>query len=247
MNKNIERIYLNWFIQKNNWNDVSVIQGESPDFVLEFTKKKIGIEITNLYQKEEKKGSKIKENESIGSKWLVNISKYYYQISNIPILVKVMFSPDKMKKEYLVSPKKMAKILQKILSSKEMKMKDEFQEYEYVIKDKFFSTTFIIEKLPNSSEFIEYKRWILINNHCGWCMPINEKIIKSKINLKVNKLSCYKKKYKEVILLIVADCTYNSGMFYLKNFLDKFIVLNFGFSSIYLIFYPEKIIRIFQI
>lgn len=47
-----ERIYLEWFINKVGRNQCSVYEGEAPDFAIGFDDKKVGVEVTNLFVRE---------------------------------------------------------------------------------------------------------------------------------------------------------------------------------------------------
>ena len=90
MKKETERFFVEWFIDKIGWNSCDVFDDEAPDFKLQFPGKTIGLEVTNLYKDEKRKGSQIKRDESYRNKWLSEVSKKYYEISEFPLKVQVL-------------------------------------------------------------------------------------------------------------------------------------------------------------
>ena len=96
-----------------------------------------------------------------------------------------------------------------------------------------------LERLPE--KFERYSWWIFIDNHVGISRPVNRIAIQDIVKNKATKLQTYKERYSEVMLLIVSDRTYESGMFHLN---EEIVTPAYGFSAVYLVLYPENCIRI---
>lgn len=229
--KSTERFFVKWFIHKIGWDSCRVIDDEEPDFRLEFPDKIIGLEVTNLYKDEKRKGSHIKRDESFRNTWLKEASKKYYENSDLPIRLQVLIKSGELKCD------------PSLLADKLAQMKNtgvwERIEFEFELSGNcILKISFV--RLPD--EFAGYNRWTFIDNHVGFSRTIDEIQIRNKIKNKSIKLPKYKEKYDEVALLIVTDRTYESGMFHAVT--NGFVIPNSGFSSVYLALYPENYLKI---
>lgn len=226
-----ERIYLEWFLNKVRWDRCSVQEGEAPDFAIEFDNKKVGVEITNLYIREDYKGSLEKRQEELWSKFLKNLAQRYYQACSVPILLKVLFESKKLPTETdsLVSKLKVSETI------------DVWERHDFYVKKGSGSGLKVwIVRLPEA--FQHYSRWTCINSHVGFSHPIDLKVLHKRIEAKKTKLSQYKQKYEKTILLLVADRIVNSGRF---HFSEKGLRISEpGFDSVYLVLYPEELRKI---
>jgi hypothetical protein len=226
--KNLERIYVEWFIKEMKWNKVSIVDDEEPDFGIVLLDKKIGLEVTNLFKYVTQKGSLIKREESIKDKWLLEVANEYYKLSSIPIKVSIRFI-----RGGKCDPKLVAR---ELANRNNMGI---LEKSEFVLEiSKNCHLYIYVTILPGGIEELRnYKRWTVLNNYCGWSSELTEKSLVDVIKRKADKLERYRKKYENVSLLIVADRTKCSGMFHLTKHL---VLPNHGFSSIFLGLFPEE-------
>ena len=232
MNKKAtERFFVEWFIDKIGWDSCKVVDDEEPDFKVEFQDKIIGLEVTNLYKDESRKGSPFRRDESFRSKWLSEVSEKYYHKPNFPLRVQVLIKTGELKGD----PEALAcELAQR--SNINVWEREEF-EYASDIQCKL-KIRFV--RLPDKLK--RYNRWTFIDNYVGWSRPIDEAAVHAKVKDKAIKLPKYREKYSEIILLIVTDGTYESGMFH--PVADGMSSPHYGFSSVYLALYPEKYMKI---
>lgn len=229
--KKTERFFVEWFVEKIGWDSCEIFDDEEPDFKIKFPEKIVGLEVTNLYKDEKRKGSPIKRNESYRKNWLSKVAKKYYKISELPLRVQVLIRMG----ELDCDPEALSYELAQRNNIAVWKR----TEFEFKPTDKCNLKIFFV-RLP--AKFERFNRWTFIDNHIGYSRAIDETMIQEKIKGKATKLPEYKKRYKEVILLIVLDRTYESGMFH--AIADKIASEKCGFSSVYLSLYPESYIEI---
>lgn len=228
--KRIERFYAEWFLGQAQLPSCALVDCEEPpDFVLDFGSEKAGLEITQLFKEEGMKGSKSKQTESERQKWLSEIADKYYTFSNVPLSVKIIIKSDKLD----ISTDCVASELVRKNSSDIL----ELQQFEVC------HVKIHMRRLPQDSEkypeFINYRRWTMVNNHVGGVSRLKEEDVLQKINKKIRKLPKYKTKFNENILLIVIDSTVGSGMF--RDIPHSICVPENDFSSIYVALYPKGI------
>jgi hypothetical protein len=97
-----------------------------------------------------------------------------------------------------------------------------------------------ITHLPQ--ELSGYKRWQYLNSNIGWSREISAEDLEKKVLLKKNKVKNYVKGLDEIILIIVADSSRNSGMLHLNNYGIDFSCEEF--KQIFLVKYLLEIIKI---
>lgn len=231
MKKETERFFVKWFVERIGWDSCEIFDDEKPDFKIKFPEKIVGVEVTNLYKDERRKGSPIKRNESDRNSWLSKVSEKYYEISKLPLRVQILISMGELDGD----PEAL---------SYELAQRNKIEvwkraEFEFKLTDKCKLKIFFV-RLPAKLE--RYNRWTFIDNHVGFSRAIDKTIIQEKIKGKAAKLPEYKKRYEEVILLIVLDRICESGMFHANT--DKIAFDKDGFSSVYLALYPESYIKI---
>jgi len=225
--KQIEKFFVEWFIQKVGWDSCELFEGESPDFSIKLSDKIFGLEVTNLYKEEKAKGSLCKGTEEFKKKWHSKVSKKYYELSQIPLWVRVLtkvgeLGGDPSELSYELFKKRNIEIFKHI-------------EFSFNPTDKCKIKIFM-DRLP--PKFTKYNRWTFIDNHIGHSREIDEALIQKIIERKASKLKNYKNKYNDIILLIIVDRTFASGMFHCVT--DKIVLPKCGFSSIYLGLYPDS-------
>ena len=231
MNKNEESIYVNWFADQMGWKNYIITCGERPDFIINNSCKRIGLEVTNFYRDEGKKGSKLKAKESYSQDWLKKLSYEYYRKSNCPIQLSVLLISGTI--DNIDSTSLIGNILSHIPEN-EFEC-NEFEVYSNNIEVKYFVTL-----LPK--QFSNYKKRCFVNDHVGSLRDIKSDELKRKVDLKIEKSHNYTGDYDELNLLIVIDAITNSGKLKVSN--TEFNVSCNEFANIYLGFYPEKIVKI---
>lgn len=84
--KTTERIYLDRFVGVAGWSctPVDVTGGEGPDFVVRLGERLLGVEVTQLFLDGGRKGSKRRETESLGLRWLRDLATVYYKAGGAP-------------------------------------------------------------------------------------------------------------------------------------------------------------------
>ncbi len=240
--KEKERFYAQWFINNMSWDSCKLEPNEEPDFGIDMP---IGLEVVYLFKDEKRKGSAIKGDESRRQEWLSEeVSVKYHEMSACPIRVKVLINPRRLGGKLKGLTPDLAEKLASELAEKSDIEVWEGTEFEFKVTDKCVLKIFLT-RLPDECE--RYSTWTFVNNHVGWSRKIEEAEkakIQGKICEKAAKLSEYKKKYDEIILLIVSDRTHESGMFHVDD--CEMAVNNCGFLAVYLALFPEpgKIIRI---
>jgi hypothetical protein len=233
MNKKaIERFFVEWFIDKIGWDSCRVVDDEGPDFKIIFPDRIFGLEVTSLFRDENRKGSPIKRNESIRGKWLSEVSEKYYEKSQLPLSVKILIKSGKLE----CDPNALAHELAQ-RSNLEIYEKTEF-EFTAAANCKL---KMWIVRLPD--KFKRCNLWTFIDNHIGFSREIDEAVILNKVKKKAAKLPKYKERYSKIVLLIVLDRTYESGMFH--QITEELVLPDCGFSSVYLALYPENYIKIY--
>lgn len=229
--KATERLFVEWFIDKIRWDPCRVVDDEEPDFKIEFPDKIIGLEVTNLYKDENRKGSPVKRDESFRRKWLSEVSKKYHEKSQLPLRVKILIKSGELKGD----PEALAYELAQRSNIKVW----ESEVFEFTTEAKC-NLKIWLERLPD--KYKRHNQWTFIDNHVGFSRAIDEAVIQDKVKNKAAKLPKYKKKYSEIILLIVLDRIYESGRFH--PVADEVVLPDYGFSSVYLALYPENYIKI---
>ncbi len=230
MNKSEEKFYVEWFVNKIGWK-CNIVADEAPDFKIEFSDKTIGLEVTGLFKKEKKKGSPVKTTEALRSAWLSAVSKEYYQLSNKAIEVEISIQRGELDFDHSL-------MIDELITKSNIKVGESI-EYEFEPHEKCLLNVWI-DRLPD--KFSNYDKWSIIENHVGLSQPLYKEDLLKKIKGKAFKLEGYKQKYSEIILLIVANQTYESGMFH-PNY-HKLSIPNLGFSHVYLALYPTNYFEI---
>jgi hypothetical protein len=220
-----ERFFVEWSVRQLHW-DCEVVDDENPDFGIKFSDKIIGLEATNLYKDEGVGGSFSKQCESFRDGWLLEVSRKYYIQCNRPILVEVLIEKGELKGDA------------GLLASELIRRSDidvwKSQEFELELSATC-QLKIWLDRIPDS--FQEYNHWTFLDNHIGNSRPITNIVIQEKVRNKATQLPKYMQKYSEVVLLIVSDRTYQSGIFHPA---ERISTPSYGFTGVYLAFYPES-------
>lgn len=231
MKKSLERIYAEWFVSDVGWKECQIRDSEQPDFIIGLKDKKIGLEVTNLYKDEGRKGSPQKTQESLNIKWLQSLASEYYKQHSVPIRVQVLIS----KGQTLPAPSDLVEEIAKEIPNSDMAVAILEKNQSQNIKIKLY-----IRRLPVS--FKQYKRWTFVNNHVGWVGKVSKEAIQTKIDIKKHKSLKYQKDIDKLILLIIIDSSTESGMLSLPS--DNIDYSCKEFDEIFLVKHLIKIKKI---
>lgn len=187
--KDIERFYLEEFIRAFNWN-ASIISagndsGKEPDFFVDLAGEKVGVEITQLFKKKNRKGNPEKAVEKHNESFLSHLADTYYGQSSIPINISLL-SRNALQFDSIPGLAVKLAIESERLIDKQ-KMRIEFDN----------SAIAHIQRLPES--FRKYRRWTFVNDHVGFSKPINIAILNEAIVPKYQKIINYKAAVNKVL------------------------------------------------
>lgn len=201
-----------------------LIDIEEPlDFEVKVGNETFGLEVRQVFiDAESSSGSKSKQNESKNQKRASALAKMYKAKGGPPINVKFLGSLQSISDDELI-----AEIIANCPSSPNA---DKRLELNGLI---IFLTT-----LP-----LDYNNtvWSCIDDRVGWVGAATSNTLQDAVNKKQGKLPSYLQKYSNIVLLLVADRTLNSGKLSTSQAIT---VVNPGFSAIYFLSYPEDVIRV---
>lgn len=86
-----------------------------------------------------------------------------------------------------------------------------------------------------------YRHWLCVNDRVGWLRDATSIELQCAVDSKASNLQLYLQKFEEVVLLLVADRTFNSGLLQAHEDLS---VNSPGYSAIYFLSHPERIVRV---
>lgn len=197
-----------------------------PDLIVSGVNGKFGLEIRNLFKDEDRVGSELRELESIRSSNLKKLYEAYYEISNIPISLKVLGDIDK----------KEVSAIAKFLKEKAELLSDQ-NRLDFEVDE--FEAKFYISRIPLS--FGKYKRWQSVSDNVGWVSKLEIPLIKNAITVKESKIDKYRSNINDVRLLLVINRVKNSGR---AEIPDNILNIDTSFNEVYLMMYPERIVRV---
>jgi hypothetical protein len=224
--KRREMIYASQLAKQlgNDWSfEYPADELEWPDIVAREVGHYFGLEIREISKdKETKKGSKRRANESRNKKMIQEIADRYYQNSNIPMKVQFLGNID--------NGKEILEALMVFISCTE----DWSDQRIATISGSIIYAT----RLP--AEIGIYKRWEYVDDKVGWARKIDSNFLIPFVTEKEKRIMNYKKHLNDIRLLLVADPTYSSGQI---SFMGSNIDIKSEFSEIYLLVYPNEVHR----
>lgn len=227
--KERERHYLNGFLNTIKWKVTSIEDFESPDFIVTIDGKRIGIEVCQIFKENDTGGSQLKREEVSRSKYLGNLSTAYYAKGGKPVNLQILG-------DFLALDTNEIVDLIRNHTPDEISKKIDIEK-----STKHGSVYFYITRLPDY--FSNYSRWTCINNSIGWRHQLALAKLQKTVQLKANFLCKYKENAQaEIVLLLVADRTQNSGMVHYDE--TQGGLISRGFHQVYLYEYPEAVKRI---
>lgn len=208
MKKIWEKIYAEWFLKNIGLDYCEIIDSECPDFILDCDNKRIGLEVTNIYKDIGKHGSIQKMDEHKTNRWLNQLSRLYYKNNSQSIELQISNYRDNELPEQ-------ALLLEEIVKHLPNRQFDT-TKFEYKCKQSQNACLKLyITLLPE--ELSGYKRWTYLNNNRGFSREIGINELNRIINIKKSKAKNYAEELDEILLIIVADSSRNSGMLHLNN------------------------------
>jgi hypothetical protein len=231
-NKQIERMYLEWFLKTNNIESHNIKDKEPPDFHMTHHNKRIGVEVTNIYNEPcpGRKGSKSRRIECIHGQWLNRLSLDYYQKSETPVAVKVILPCSEELQTDISND-----VLSVLLESNKLR-EWEWEIYNLDIDNK--AIEICLQRLPNTNGLKGYSCWTCITDHSGWVAPVTMDHITYALQKKEDKFKTYMIECDEVWLLLVIDKSWKSGMLTFDS--HDFVFRDTVFDSVWLLEYPIK-------
>lgn len=227
--KGIERFHLDKFLLLKNIEIDTIIEGESPDFILKLKDQTISIEHTRFIQPKSKQIEEFKEK-------IVSLAKQEFKkLYQVELTVWVTFHnfDFKFQKGYLES---YAKEVFQIVEESYLTDTD-YDFHHYPENKKYSRLVSSVDILKN----LDQDHWQSFG--CFIVPPVDEKSFIQLIRQKEKILDNYKSNYSENWLLIVADLGHESSTFCYSNFITK--KLTSDFDRIYLFGYmPNSFLRL---
>lgn len=236
MNKDLERFYLDEFINKSGL-DIQIVdkKREKPDFEIIHDSKMKGIEVCRIFKNiRSAGGSSIAELESFCSEILILAKAIYFQHSTLPINVKALLSSTLPKGHK--GKQDVANQIVRMIKAANLPTKPLGQ---IRIPGNEFIRVLYVTTLPDGVT----PRWICVDNAVGWSRKLLLTELTGIVSEKERLLPIYRKDYDSVILLLVADRTKTSGMYNLTE-PTNVMPSTSGFERIFLYLYPEDIYRL---
>jgi hypothetical protein len=203
-----------WFI------DFPPDELEWPDLVVNEGEHRFGIEIREITKdKETRKGSVRRANESLNNKKVQKLAGRYYEKSNIPLKIGILGNIDN-------EDEILGTLLEFVSDS------DDWSNLRIETKN---GSIIYATRLP--AEIGIYKRWEYVDDRVGWVREIDSNYLIPFVTEKEKKTPKYKKHLSDIRLLLVADPTYSSGQI---SFIDSKIGIKSEFSEVYLLVYPNE-------
>lgn len=236
-----ERIYLESFLKAEGWWDrvEGVIERENPDFVVQFRgAEPLGVEVTHLFAdagKSGKGGSRLREEESFGARWLRDLAAQYYATDGVPLQVNVLLRYTHPNRTAELSDELSGEVLRVLREAGARLRAEESEEIELLGPRETPLAKVFAYRLRDSER--GYSRgWKVLNHRVGWVKTMSGNEVQKIVNEKANRLDDYHRAVPRIALLIVANKFLRSG---LLRF-DGAVIDGRGFESVYLLHYPER-------
>jgi hypothetical protein len=216
--KRHERFLLDRFLERQEITPTCIHPFESPDFLIELEGRKVGIELTELFKRSNRSEAhpQLKDKpllqavESITDLIVSKARKIYFDAGNPPVQSTILFS------DQLTADKKkadqIAELIAGLIQSMSLQDSEEvswgLSEDEYGHPLSELVDTIHTYRVPEC----RFAHWTV--GRPGLVAPLTPKHLQEVIGEKAKRLDAYKKHAKEIWLLIVADCTHPSQMFY---------------------------------
>lgn len=195
--KDLERWYLDRFLQSLQYNQIGMIEpSEGPDFLIATSNGKLGIELTRIYNRQISNGIIPREQEGLEDITIRLAEQKYKEKCNLPVYVHVFFNDSTKLTE------EKANFLSDMLAMIVGQSNPTLAEYS-VTDDNFELpdelNEIFIRRLPQSeSIFWESPK-------AGWFPQLSSRQIEEEIARKEKKLILYRKKCNTTWLLLIIE------------------------------------------
>jgi hypothetical protein len=196
---------------------------EPLDFQVQFGGRTFGLEIRQVFADQEQAfGSPSKRSESLNAKIVRRLADRYYLRGGMPIAAKFVGPVQAVNTDEIVAA-----------------MLGHSLAYPSRTVIEIGRLKVYMSAVP--SELRGYHHWLYIDDRVGWLRPATSQELQAAVDRKADNLVLYKQRYKDVVLLLVADKTFNSGR---MNVNEDLSVLNPGYTEIYFLSHPEAAVRV---
>ena len=197
-----------------------------PDLIVSSNGEKFGLEVRSIFKDEFESGSALRKKESFRNSCLKDLAEKYYEITDIPISLKINGD---IGKEHIGNISEFLKTNVAGLEEKE--------QLNVVYKES--GVKFYLQRLPN--DFGQYSWWLNVSDYVGWVSKFKNEILENAISSKEKKIEKYRKNISDIRLLLVLNVVKNSGRAEIDEFLNE---LKSEFREMYIMMYPEKIYKV---
>ncbi len=236
-----ERIYLDQFLKAQGWTltaaDVMAREPPAPDFLIRLPGARLlGVEVTEVaadHGRRNRGGSRMREDESHGTRWIRSLADAHYRGGGAPISLGVILNhthPTRPPKPTPELHARFAPILRDaaarlaVMASDRVEVRDDRET---------LLATLHIHRLPESEA--GYSRgWKLLNDRVGWVRNQTTEQVQARVDEKAVHLPEYRKAVADVALLLVTNGFFRSGLISFDGTVDPR-----GFESVFLLHYPK--------
>jgi len=195
-----------------------------PDLLVTTSLHQIGLEVTEIYLDETRKGSQKKAYESKNQKAIETFADSYYDAGGSPVSIQFLGNLDR----HNLLPER---IIEEVSQLAELERKRIEIARDCVVS---------ILKLPSCSG--EYRRWVYVSDRVGYVGRVDKFSFDKVIEKKAKNLPKYTANVSEVALLMVSNRIFNSGKFRLDG---STLCDPRGFCSVFYLSYPEEAWRLY--
>lgn len=197
-----------------------VTEGEAPDFLIDDSGVRFGLEVTNLFLEDDGRGSAIRWREGRGDKIMQKIRRAYEDHSGTTIDLKLPRRP---------KDADAADLVDKLIALK-LEDKPVGTRAEFLLSD---GTIGRVQRSYHPS-------WLVIEDAVGWVDRNGGSLLQALIERKAIKLREYERNVGgEMRLLVIADRMRNSGKIEVRSY-DRIDTM--GFAIVYFFSYPDHVL-----
>jgi hypothetical protein len=221
--KQRERFLLDRFFERQRISPTCIQKSEAPDFLIDLQGRRVGIEVTELFIRPRSKksetdppigeGPSLQELESTTNRIVSKAQQIYFAANNPPVMLTIWSSDqitlDKTKGYQI------AELIADLIQSLNLQNSQVFHwrsseaEIEHPLSG--FVDLIHAEGVPEP----RFARWTVARP--GLVAPLTGKHLQNSIDKKAQKINSYQKNAEETWLLIVADHTQPSQMFFVAQ------------------------------
>lgn len=202
---------------------------DEPDFFVMTPEGVVGVEITQLFvdRQDGMAASPLKEQEMRHIGKLAKLADAYYGITDVPVHAKfVRFNESALSRTAEAMAVAVGQL--KPMESKRLELDDDI----------------VVHLLRLPAEVPGYKRWQIASDRMAWVTCVSGAALEAVVEPKRRRLDAYRRSTARIVLLVVVDRTWGSGM--IKN-AGALSTQGGGFDAIYLHVLPDVARRLDQV